>query len=149
MQLIAVEQMGVHQRGKQIVRRGDGVKVAGEVKIDLRAGLNLRKPAAGRAAFHPKNGAERRLAGSDNHLLANMGKALRQTDSRDGFAFARGGRRCGRDDDELAPPHKSGIREQFEANFAAVRANLLEIFFRNSEFAGYRLNREKSICHRK
>jgi len=37
--------------------RGDGVKIAVKMKIDFRAGLDLRKTAAGGAAFHSKDRA--------------------------------------------------------------------------------------------
>src|SRR5689334_7178113 len=49
--------MRVHQCGKQIVRRGDGVKIAVEMKGDFRAGPNFRRSPAARAALNPNPGA--------------------------------------------------------------------------------------------
>jgi len=57
-----VEEVRVDERGEKVVRRGDGVKVAGEMQIDLLAGLDLREPAAGGAAFHAEDRAEGGLA---------------------------------------------------------------------------------------
>ena len=45
-----MEQVRVDERGEQVVGRGDGVKIPVEMEIDLRAGLDLRKAAAGRAS---------------------------------------------------------------------------------------------------
>ena len=42
----------VEQAPKQIVRTRDGVKVAGEVKVDVFHRHDLRVAAAGRAALH-------------------------------------------------------------------------------------------------
>jgi len=40
----------------------DGVKIAVEVEIDFRAGLDLREAATGGAALHSKDWAKRWLA---------------------------------------------------------------------------------------
>ena len=55
---IALMEVVVEHRGEEIVRGGDGVKVAGEVKIDLQRRLQRRFAAAGRAAFDAKNRAQ-------------------------------------------------------------------------------------------
>lgn len=123
------------------------MKIAIEMKIDFRAGLDLRKPAAGCAAFHPKHGAERWLARADDHFLANVRQALRETDGSDGFAFASSGGGGRRDEDQLAAPLKSRIGKQFEPDFAAVRAHLFEVFFGKVKFARDFANREKSVGH--
>ena len=52
----------VDQRRQQIVRRGDGVEVAGEMEVDVLHRHDLRIAAAGRAALHAEARAERRLA---------------------------------------------------------------------------------------
>src|SRR5437764_5082884 len=139
--------MRVHQCREQIVRRGDGVKIAVEVKVDFRAGLDLRKAAASRAALHPKHGTERWLAGGDDDCFADVRQALRKADGRNRFALASRGGRSRRDDDQLAAPLERGIGQQFEADFAAFRANWLEILIGELEFARDFANREKSVGH--
>ena len=52
----------VDQRGEQIVRRADGVEVAGEVEVDVLHRHDLRIAAAGGAALDAEAGTERRLA---------------------------------------------------------------------------------------
>ena len=136
----------VYQRGEQIVRRRNGVKIAIEVKIDFGAGLDLREPAASRPAFPAENGTKRRLARGNDDFLADMRKALREADGSDRLSVTGWGGCRGRDDNKFAALVEGGIGEQFEPDFATVWAYLLEIFLRNFEFAGYRLNRKKSIC---
>ena len=59
---IAPVDVVVDQRREQIVRRGDGVEVAGEVEVDVLHRDDLGVAAAGRAALHAEARAERRLA---------------------------------------------------------------------------------------
>ena len=54
--------MVVEHGGEQVVRRADGVKVAGEVQVDVLHRHDLRVAAAGRAALASEYRAERRLA---------------------------------------------------------------------------------------
>ena len=139
-----MEEMGIHECREQIVGRADGVEITIEMKIDFRAGLDLRKSSARSATFHSEHGAERRLTRSNNDPFSDMRKPLRQADGSDGFAFAGGGRGRGGDDDKFAAAFEGGIGKNLEPDLAAVRADLLEIFIGKIEFACYRLNREKS-----
>ena len=77
---VAVMEMVVEQRGEQVVRRGDRVKIPGEMQVDLVHRHDLGVAAAGRAALHPEHRAERRLADADHHLLAQPAERLRQAD---------------------------------------------------------------------
>ena len=52
----------VDQRRQEIVRRGDGVDVAGEMQVDVVGGDEARLAAAGAAALHAEDRTERRLA---------------------------------------------------------------------------------------
>src|SRR5260370_15728690 len=52
MQIVAVEKMRIDQRGKQIMGRGDGVKITVRMEIDFCAGLALRNAANRVAAFY-------------------------------------------------------------------------------------------------
>ena len=55
---IAVVQMRVEHRGEQVVRAGDGVKIAGEMQVDVFHRHDLRVPAARGAALHAEHGTE-------------------------------------------------------------------------------------------
>ena len=59
---VALLQVVVDQRGEQVVRRGDGVKVAGEVQVDVAGRHDDRLAAAGRAALQTEGRPERRFA---------------------------------------------------------------------------------------
>ena len=48
----------VQHRGQEVVRRGDGVEVTGEVQVDVFHRHDLGIAAAGRAAFHAEARAE-------------------------------------------------------------------------------------------
>src|SRR5215472_762854 len=115
------------------------------MKIDFRARLDLRKSAPGCASFHSEHWAERWLTRGNNDTFADMRKPLRQADGGDGLAFTGGCRGRGRDNDQFAAALESGIGKKLEPDFAAVRADPLEIFIRKFEFACYRFNREKRI----
>jgi len=52
----------VEERREQIVRRGDGVEIPGEVQVDVLHRHDLGIAAAGGAAFEPERGTERGLA---------------------------------------------------------------------------------------
>ena len=69
----------VQKSGNHIVGGGDGVEVSGEVEIDLLHWEDLSISAAGCAALHSEAGAERRLAKSENSLLADFVKAKRKS----------------------------------------------------------------------
>ena len=73
-----------------------------EMKIDFRSRLDLRKAAAGSAALHAEDGAERRFARRNHRALADMREPLRQSDRCDGFAFTGNGGR-GRGDEDHFP----------------------------------------------
>ncbi len=120
-QFVAVKKMSVNQRCEQIVRRGDGVKIPMKMKIDFRAGLDLREAATRGAALHAKNRAERRFARSDDDFFG--------------------------DDNQFPAALERGIGEQFQPNFAAMRPQKFQIFFGKIEFARYGLNRRKSFLH--
>ena len=96
----------VEHRGEQIVRRGDGVEIAGEMQVDVVHRRDLRMSAAGRAALLPEAGAERGLAQADRRALADAHQAVAEADRRRRLAFARR-RRVDRGDEDqlaLAPP---------------------------------------------
>ena len=92
----------VDHRRKQIVRRCYGVKVASEVEVDLLHRRDLGAAAAGRAPFYPEAGPERRLAQTDDRLLADAVERVAEADGGRRLALAGGGRADRADKDELA-----------------------------------------------
>ena len=78
------------------------MKVAGEVEIDLLHRRDLRKAAAGGAAFLAEAGAERGFAQADRDAFADARQRVAEADRRRRLAFARRGRIDGGDEHELA-----------------------------------------------
>ena len=94
--------MIVDQRREQIVRRGNGVEIAGEMEIDVLHRYHLRITAAGGAALHAERRTEARLAQAQHRLLAYVIKCVGQAHCRRGLSFARRCRRDRRHQDQLA-----------------------------------------------
>ncbi len=101
-ELIAPVDVVVDQRREQIVRRRDGVEVAGEVEVDVLHRHDLGVAAAGRAALHAEGRAERRLAQAQHRLLADVVERVGEADRGGGLALAGRRRRDRRDQDQLA-----------------------------------------------
>src|SRR5262249_55175104 len=96
-------------------------------EVYLRAGLDLRKPAAGRAAFHSEHRAERWFARSNHHFFADVHQTLREADGRNGLAHARSRGNARHDHDQLAAPLEGRIAKRLDLDLAVFGANLLEI----------------------
>ena len=92
----------VDQRRQKIVRRGDGVEIAGEMEVDVLHRDHLRIAATGRAALHAEGRSERRLAQAEHRLLADEVERVGEADRRGRLAFARRRRRNRGDQDQLA-----------------------------------------------
>ena len=92
----------VEHRGEKVVRRGDGVEVAGEVDVDVFHRDDLAVSAAGGSALDSEDGAERGLAQRERDLFAELRKGLREADGGRRLAFAGGRRRYRGDEDEFA-----------------------------------------------
>ena len=92
----------VEHRREQIVRRRDGVEIAGEMQIDVLHRHDLGVAAAGGAALHAERRAERRLAQAQHRLLADVVERVGQADRRRGLALAGRRRRDRGDQDQLA-----------------------------------------------
>ena len=72
----------VKERGKEVVGSGDRMEVAGEVQIDRFHRQHLAVAAAGGAALHAEDRAERRFAQRKNGVAADFLHALRERDAR-------------------------------------------------------------------
>ena len=80
IQPLAVAPMNVivQQRGQQVVRRADGVKVPGEMQVDVLHRQHLRIPAPGSPPLHPEARPEARLPQAHRGLLPQPIKRIRQ-----------------------------------------------------------------------
>jgi hypothetical protein len=116
VELVALEDVVVHEGHEGIVRRGDGVEVAGEVQVDLVHRQHLGVAAAGGAALHAQDGAERGFAQRDHHFVPGAGQGIGEPDRRGGLAFARRGGGHRRDQDHFAAgvPARPGARRRRE-----------------------------------
>ena len=122
-QVVTEVQVRVEQRREQVVRRGDGVKVAGEVQVNLVERHKGRLATTGRAALHAEHRAERRLAQRGDGVVSELHQSLRDADGVDGLALTAGRGRDGGDEDQFSPPLRKAL-EHLEPNLgdgAAVR----------------------------
>ena len=77
-ELVAVEDVGVDQRGEQVRGGGDRVDVAGEVEIQVLHRRDLRPAGARAATLDPEDGAHRRLAEADHARHGRCGRGRRR-----------------------------------------------------------------------
>ena len=126
VELVALVQVVVDHRRQQVVGRGDGVEVAGEVQVEQLHRDHLAVAAAGRAALDAERRAHRRLAQADGGLLADVLHRHAETDGRGGLALAerRGG--DGRDHDVLGLRPIGELVDRLEPDLGQVVAVRLE-----------------------
>ena len=142
IQGVAVEEMRVERQRADCAPR-DGVKIAGEMEVDVLVRLQAREAAAGGAAFHAENGTERRLSRSDDYFFPERGEALRESDGGDRFTLAGSGGRGGGDENHFAAALEIGIGEKLESHLCGVAAKLFEILLGNAKFGGDLLDGEE------
>ena len=88
---IVPEEVVVQHRCQQVVGRGDGVEVAGEMQVDLVHRRHLRAAAARRAALDAETGAEARLPQADHGFRAETVQGIAEADGRGRLALGRPG----------------------------------------------------------
>ena len=93
-ELVAVVEVIVDHRRQQVVRRGHGVEVTGEVQVEQLHRDHLAVAAAGGATLDPERRAHRRLAERDHGVLVDVLHRLAEPDRGGGLALAE---RCRRD----------------------------------------------------
>ena len=71
----------------------DGVKITGEVQVDIGHRHDLGVSTAGRAPFHAKTGTQTRLSKTNDGVLADLIHRIAKSNGRRGLALAR---RCRR-----------------------------------------------------
>src|SRR5690606_13155673 len=103
-------------RCKQVVRRRDGVEIAGEMEVHVLHRDHLRIASAGRPALDAETGAERGFANADDGLLADTVEAVAEPDGRRGLAFAGRRRIDRRDEDQLAVLPLLLLADEFRAD---------------------------------
>ncbi len=141
-QFVAPIEMVVDQRGEQIVGRGDGVQVAGEMKIDVLHRHDLGITAARRAALHAEGRTEARFAQTQHRALAELIERVGEADRRRRLALARGGRRHGGNQHELAVRPVLQRADIVERDLRLVVPVRLEVLRRDAElFARHLDNR--------
>ena len=126
---VAVVDVVVDEGGEEVVGRADGVEIAGEVQVDVFHRQHLCVAAARRAAFHAKDRAERGLAQGDDGALAETVERVGESDGDGGFAFARGRRVDGGNEDEFA-----GFVASLRRDFRFVFAVVFELVFSDADF---------------
>ncbi len=98
---IAPMDVVVDHRREQIVRRGDGVEISGEMEIDVLHRHDLRITAAGCAALGAETWPERRFAQAQHRFLADPVERIGQPDRGGRLAFTRRCRVDRGDQDQL------------------------------------------------
>ena len=101
-QLVAVVDVVVDERRREVVRGADRVHVAGQVEVEVLHRDDLAVAAAGRAALDPEHRPEARLADRHRGPAADPVEALGEPDHGRALAFPERGRRHAGHHDVLA-----------------------------------------------
>ena len=139
--VVAPVDVVVDQRRQKVVRRGDGVEVAGEVQVHVVHRHDLRQAAAGRTPLHAEIGAERGFADADHGLLADAVEPVAEADRRGGLAFAGRRRVDGGDQDQLAGLVLARRGDEFGRHLRLVMAIGQQMLGRDAELAADLLDR--------
>ena len=145
-QLIAPIDVVVDHRRQQIVRRGDGMEVAGEMEIHLLHRNDLRVSAAGGTALHAETGAERCLANTDSGLLADGVQTVDKANRRRCLALAGRSRVDRRNQDQLAVGTALLGGDELGRQFCLVMAEREQVLRRNAELVADLLDRQFCGC---
>ena len=80
--------MVVEHRRQQVVGGTDRMEVTGKVQIDVFHRNDLGIAAAGSTAFDTEDRSQGRFTQSDDRILADLAKSVRQADGRGRLSFA-------------------------------------------------------------
>ena len=132
---VALMNVVVQHRGKEVVRSADGVEVSGEVQVDVLHGDDLGVSAACCAALDAEYRSEGGLAQSNDGFLAYMAQSVCESDSSGGLAFA------GRSGGDGGDQHKLAFfvfrfLEKDRIYLCLVAPVLLEIFLVDAGLRG-------------
>jgi hypothetical protein len=140
---IAPIELIVDHRGEQIVRRGHGMEVAGEMQIDLDRGCHLRPAAARSATLHAKARTQRRLAQADEGPLADPGQPVAQPDRGRRLALARRRRADRGHQDQLAASLARQGFGELAGQLRLVRTIVIEGVARDTDTHGDVIDRKQ------
>ena len=132
-EVVAPVDVVVDHRRQEIVRRRDGVEVAGEMEVDVLHRHDLGVAAASGAALHAERRPERRLAQAQHRLLADVVEGVGEADRGRGLALAGGRRRDRRDQDQLAVRLRAERLDVVHRHLGLVVAVGLEVLGRDAE----------------
>ena len=133
VEVIAPVDVIVDQRGEQVVGRGDGVKVAGEMEVYVLHRHDLGVAAAGRPALDAEIGAERGLAQADGRLLADGRQPVAEPHRGRRLALTRRRRTDRRYQDQLAVGPVGEAFDEIGRDLRLVVAVRQEMFAGNAE----------------
>ena len=139
---VAVIEVVVQDRGQEIVGGGDGVKITGEMEVDVLHRHDLGITAAGGATLHAEARPEGRLAQTDAGALADAVQRIAETDGSRGLPFPGGRRRDGGDKHEPALGLGQLFLIEIEADLGLVFSVMLERGGGNIEPCGDFFNRQ-------
>ena len=146
-ELVAVVNVRVEHSRKQIVRSTDGMKITGEVQIDILHRNDLGISAARSSALDAEHGAQARFAQGDHHVLAALRERIGQADRRGGLTLARRRGVDRRHEHELAR-RMLVIAQKVVVDLRLVLAVHLEILIVDTRLLGNRVDalRLRSLC---
>ena len=134
---IALMNMVVNHCGKQVICGADGVKIPGEMQIDILHWDNLRISAACRPALKPEYGTERWLPQRDNGVFFKTAQRICKPDGRRCFSLARWRRSDCRDMDKT--PRGFFLRQKRgNIDLCFIFSVWLQCLLRNSGACGNR-----------
>lgn len=122
---------------EQIVSRTDGMKIPGEMQVDIGHRNYLRITTACSTAFHAEAGSQAGFTQTDNGLLAGFVQSVTQSGRRRGLAFtSRGGgdRRC---QDQFAIRSIAEITREVITDFRFVVTLRNKVLLGDSQFGSY------------
>ncbi len=125
--LVPVQDVRVDHGREQVVRRRDGMQIAGEVEVQVLHRHDLRVAAAGRAALHPEDRAERRLADAEHRAPSKHAEAFGEGHRRRRLPLARRCRGDRGDVDELRVRTVGEPLDDGQVDLRLVPAVLLEL----------------------
>ena len=135
-QFVALVKVVVDHCRQQIVRCSDRVEVASQVQVEKFHRNDLAVSAASGSAFDSKRRPHRRLAKTDDCLLADVLHCLAETDRGGGFTLAQGGRSDRGDHHILCLWTIAQFVDRLEADLGQIVAMLLEQMWPNAHLSG-------------
>ena len=123
---VALLYVVVEHRREQVVRRADGVKIAGKVEVYILHRDDLGIPAAGRAALDAEHRPQRRLAQRGERVFSAAAERIGKANGGRSLSLARGCRRDGRDENELSVRRGGLFAQQVKGDLRLVFAVRLD-----------------------